>query len=56
MQIYKILATVLGLLGVGLLTCGIIAVDEDKNEDDFGLPYFLGGFIVGIMVHLFLTF
>ncbi|XP_053395961.1 uncharacterized protein LOC123523965 [Mercenaria mercenaria] len=45
---YKILAGLFGLLGVGLLACGIAAV-LNPGSQDFGLPYFIGGFIVGIM-------
>ena len=53
LRFYKILAGLLGLLGIGLLTCGILAV-QSKTYGGFGMPYFLGGFIVGIMVsHLF---
>ncbi|XP_045157701.1 uncharacterized protein LOC123523966 isoform X1 [Mercenaria mercenaria] len=48
LRLYKILACLLGLLGVGLLICGILAV-TNTDSDSFGMPYFLGGFIVGIL-------
>ncbi|XP_045157705.1 uncharacterized protein LOC123523966 isoform X2 [Mercenaria mercenaria] len=49
LRLYKILACLLGLLGVGLLICGILAV-TNTDSDSFGMPYFLGGFIVGILI------
>ncbi|KAH3699655.1 hypothetical protein DPMN_074615 [Dreissena polymorpha] len=45
---YKIVAGLLGLLSVGLLIIGYIsAIKYPGNE--FGLPYFIGGFTGGFL-------
>ena len=52
-NLYKILAGVQFLLGVGLLICGgfgTVYTNED-NEEDIGPPFFLGGFLVGSAVN-----
>ncbi|XP_045156961.2 uncharacterized protein LOC123523340 [Mercenaria mercenaria] len=47
---YKTLAGVSGLLGAGLLACGIKAVLSNKESHHSEMPYFLGGFVVGTLV------
>lgn len=50
---YRIQAVVLGILGAVLLALGVVAVVKQSNyegDDTFGVPYFVGGFLVGIMV------
>ena len=52
-NLYKILAGVQFLLGVGLLICGgfgTVYTNED-SEEDIGPPFFLGGFLVGSAVN-----
>jgi len=48
---YVILALLMGLLSGGLFACGIIAVDK-YPEGGFGPPYYIGGFVVGILVRV----
>lgn len=45
---YRILAIIQVLLGVGLLICGGFGTTYD--DEGFGPPFFLGGFLVGSMV------
>jgi Na+/glutamate symporter len=48
---------VLGILGAALLALGIGAVVKQSNydgKDTYALPYFVGGFLVGILVRTFL--
>ena len=47
--LYRILAAVQILLGIGLLVCGGFGTTY-TGEYDFGPPYFLGGFLVGSAV------
>jgi hypothetical protein len=49
---YRILAVVLGILGATLLILGIVSVvkENENDEDTFGPPFYVGGFVVGIMV------
>lgn len=46
---YCIMTILLGLHGTGLLTCGIIAF-RNTGVVSNGMPYFLGGFLVGVLV------
>ena len=48
-SLYRILAAIQILLGMGLLICGGFGT-KYTGEDDFGPPYFLGGFLVGSAV------
>jgi len=48
---YVILALLMGLLSGGLFACGIIAVTK-YPEGGFGAPYYIGGFVVGILVRV----
>jgi len=48
---YRILALIMGLLSGGLFACGIIAVSK-YPEGGFGPPYYIGGFVVGILVRV----
>lgn len=50
---YRILAGVMGLAATGLLICGIVAVTK-YPEGGFGPPYYIGGFIGGVLVRAFL--
>lgn len=49
---YRILAVVLGILGATLLIFGIVSVvrENENDEDTFGPPFYVGGFVVGITV------
>lgn len=47
-SLYRILAVIQVLLGIGLLTCG--GLGTQYEEGDFGPPFFLGGFIVGTLM------
>ena len=49
---YRILALIMGLLSGGLFACGIIAVSK-YPEGGGGPPYYIGGFVVGILVRVF---
>ncbi|KAL4222395.1 hypothetical protein ACF0H5_018434 [Mactra antiquata] len=48
LKCYKLMAVVQALLGIGMLVCGVVAA-KNPDEDSFGPPYFLGGFVIGIM-------
>ena len=48
---YKILAPCQGILGLGLLMCGIMgSVYSSDSDSYYGPPYFLGGYFVGCLV------
>lgn len=49
---YRILAVVLGILGATLLIFGIVSVvrENENDEDTFGPPFYVGGFVVGITI------
>ena len=49
-NLYKILAGVQFLLGIGLLICGGFGTTY-TDEEDIGPPFFLGGFLVGSAVN-----
>jgi len=46
---YRILAAVMGIAATALLICGILAVTQ-YPDGGFGPPYYIGGFIGGILV------
>ena len=48
-NLYRVLALVQLLLGVGLLACGGLGT-QYNDSGSFGPPYFIGGFLVGFMV------
>ncbi|KAL4222394.1 hypothetical protein ACF0H5_018433 [Mactra antiquata] len=48
LKYYKLMAVAQALLGIGMLVCGVVAA-INQDEDVFGPPYFVGGFVVGIM-------
>ena len=48
-NLYRTLAGVQGVLGLGLLACGGCGTMY-TNENSFGPPYYLGGFLVGSVV------
>ena len=48
---YRFLAVFQFLLGVGLLVCGYLGT-KYASEDAFGIPFYIGGFIVGALMLL----
>lgn len=51
LRYYRILAVVLGLIGVTQLSLGIVGVTKENSYggSTFGPPFYVGGFIVGIL-------